>query len=353
MVQAAACAVAVLSTAWPVRAEERLLVVVETGSGAAVSAEEARAAIGAEVDAAVVGPGSLRPESLVGTLIVEIDERSAVLRYQPGEGTARVRQIELPQRHDERLKTIAWIALNLIKDQVGEPSATDDQPPSSAAGAPDAAPLPVIEPPPAAAPQPPTAVQAATASPPAKPFSDTPVVSQAVQKDGKQRSPWSLALFGGPTLHPLSNSIEWEWDPSSSGNEWQIEATRSMGDWAAGVALDLGEQDIPAAGVAAYVGDGWHWRKLRLEGTVGAGLELTQRPVTTVRQSIDSSTGYKSTVDVSGALRPRAYGRANATLAWRAWRALDLMLRVALHLEPDDRMYSYGTALLGLGLDLP
>jgi hypothetical protein len=126
-----------------------------------------------------------------------------------------------------------------------------------------------------------------------------------------------------------------------------------MGSWTAGLALDLGEYDTPLAGLAGFVGDGWQRGKWRLEGTAGAGLELTTRLVISAGQTCDSRTGCYSSLDRSTELRPRLYGRGNLTLAWRGLRSVDIMLRLALHVETDDQAYSYGTALLGLRMNLP
>lgn len=337
-----ACAVATFA-AMPASAAEPLLVVVETDAGARMSADEARAAVASELDAPVVGPGEPFLATSSGTLIVHVGDRSARLTYEPQAGASRHREIALPKPHEERLKTVAWIALNLVKDQVGAP---DDEGGVSRR----AEPLPALEPP---RPTTPTTPPTPPAPPPATahPFGDTPTVGEPARSH-EPSSLWKLGFFGGPTVHAFMAGLGWRHDFWRSGNEWQIEVTRSLGDFATGVALDMGEQGIPTAGLAAYVGDGWQWRRLRLEATLGAGLELTRRRVSTTHQHYDSS-GVSESVDVTTESRPQAYGRGNLTLAYRLGRTLDVVLRLALHLDSDDKIYSYGIAMLGLRVNLP
>jgi hypothetical protein len=151
-------------------------------------------------------------------------------------------------------------------------------------------------------------------------------------------------------MHFLGSDFHsnWGWAPWDGGTEWQIELTRRMTGWTVGAALDVGDYDLPALGIAAIVGDEWRRGKLGLEATAGFGLELTRRATRTYQVS-DSTVTYVISYD----LRPRIYGRGNATLVWHAGRTTDLLLRLALHVETDDRTYTYATALLGLRLNLP
>jgi hypothetical protein len=322
-------------------AGQPLLVVAELTPDAAVSAEEIRAQVAAELGDAVVGPADLEGATAVGTLIVEVDARAAILAFHPREGAIRRRRVDLPADRHGRRKTIAWVAENLVRDQAaGVGEARVDQAPVGPPEAPTAPPAPL------------PAVPAASSSrSPASPAADLPVAAAQAQATSEVPSRWSLAVSGGPTLRFIG--INWHWAPSRGGNEWQIEAHRSMGTWTAGLALDLGEYDTPLGGLAGFLGDGWERKHWRLEGTAGLGLELTKRQVPTTHQTYDSRTGYSSVVDVSTELRPRLYGRGNLTLAWRRLRPVDFTLRLALHVETDDQTYCYGAALLGLRMNVP
>ena len=324
----------------PALAGEPLLVVVEATADAAVSAEEIRADVAAELRNGVVGPTALEGGTSAEVLIIEVDARTAVLAFQPRAGAIRRRKIDLPADAPGRRKTIAWLAQNLVKDQVaGLPEGATEQTPLSAPATVPPTPSP-LEPPPPASP------------PTAHPEADLPVVAAKAQPAAESRSRWSLAVSGGPSLHVMGYNWDW-WAPRRGGNEWQIEAQRSMDTWTAGLALDFGENDTPLAGLAGFVGDGWQRGKWRIEGTAGLGLELTTRFVRSLHQTVDSQTGTSTVADRSTELRPRLYGRGNLTLAWRALRSVDFMLRLALHVESDDQMYSYGSALLGLRMNLP
>ena len=145
----------------------------------------------------------------------------------------------------------------------------------------------------------------------------------------------------------------WGWAPWRGGTEWQIELTKRMLGWMVGAALDVGDQDLPAYGIAGIVGDEWRRGKLGLEATAGLGLELTRRGVYNLQVVNSSTTGQSTTASMSSDLGPRIYGRGNAALVWHSGRAADLLFRLALHVETDDRVYTYATALLGLRLNLP
>jgi hypothetical protein len=309
-------------------AGEPVLVALQITDGA-VSAEALRADLAAELGRPVMRPAELAGGTSAETLIVEVDTRTAVLAFQPHEGTVRWRKIDLPADAPGRRKTITWLAQNLVKDQVAdvpEPATVEAAPPAPVS----AAPGPPLEPPPPIVP------------PAAGPDADLPAVATKVEAPAESRASWTLAVSGGLSMHLVR----------PGGHEGQIEAQRSMGTWIAGLALDLGEDETPLAGFAGFVGQGWQRGVWRLEGTAGLGLELTTRLAGRTEQTYSGESGSSTISYRSTELRPRAYGRGNVTLVWRGLRSVDLMLRLALHLETDDPWYSYGSALLGLRVRL-
>jgi hypothetical protein len=185
----------------------------------------------------------------------------------------------------------------------------------------------------------PSSPRALPPPPPSSAVAGDTVISQ--QAATAPPSPWRVAAFAGYSMHFIGSDFgsNWGWAAWDGGIEWQIELTRRMAGWTVGAALDVGDRDLPAFGIAAVVGDEWRRGKLGLEATAGLGLELTRRATGSSQGSYD--------------LRPRIYGRGNATLVWHAGRTTDLMLRLALHVETDDWTYTYATALLGLRLNLP
>jgi hypothetical protein len=178
--------------------------------------------------------------------------------------------------------------------------------------------------------------------PPSSPGAGDTVISQ--QAATTPPSPWRVAAFAGYSMNFIGRDFRsnWGWAPRDNGTEWQLELTKRMAGWTVGAALDVSDY---VQGVAGILGDEWRWGRLGLEATAGIGLELTTRLVTTWSQD-----GSRT---ISTALQPRIYGRGNATLVWHAGRTTDLLLRLALHVETDDRTYTYATALLGLRLNLP
>jgi hypothetical protein len=271
----------------------------------------------------------------------------------------RRRSIDLPEGRKDQLRTIGWIAVNLVTNQVDglaeQRSAASEETPlvpaaASANEPPSPAPkeqAPALEPPPP--PQPPAQVPVAF-----------PVPVEVAKTDDLIKTDWSVSAFLGPRMsfwgpgYPESRlPWKWTWSPYYGGQEFDLEIQKRYADWHLGVALDIAQNDQPAFALAAFVGDGWQWRRLRLEGTVGLGLQLYDRPVRTAVYTDSSATGSSSQTTISTELRPGLYGRGNITLAWQMRPAVALLLRLGLHLSPDSVSYCYGAALLGLRVNIP
>jgi hypothetical protein len=321
-----------------------LLVAVELAPGALVSADEVRAAIASETKDAVTAALDANVDVNSEALIVAVDAGRAALTYHARQGDARRRQIELPAGRNKQLQTLAWIALNLVRDQVqglvgdspkdGNSATATVSTPSS-----EDPPLSNLEPPPVS-PQ----TRGSQVEPPA-------VQSARAEELSKPASPWSVSLFGGPRMHPFD--YDWTFIHYRDGNEWELEIQRNYEGWTLGVALDMGPDDRPTAGLAPFAGDGWHWHTLRLEGTAGIGLELVQRYTKDSVSTYSSVTGQSSSMTVHSTLRAALYGRGNATLSWQVRHAVALTFRLALHLETENVFYCYGSALLGVRVTLP
>jgi hypothetical protein len=330
------------------QAGEPLLVVVEPAPGASVTPDEVRAAVASETQEAVAAALNADIDANSEALIVAVDAHRALLTFRPRQGDARRRQIDLPVGHHDQLKTIGWIALNLVRDQVqglvgvGRPDSTGTSAPASASPstplAQDQSPS-NLDPPPATPQQPKSAME-----PPA-------VQSAKMEEASKPISPWSASMFAGPSMFPFD--FGWRWSHYRPGNEWQLEVQRSYQDWTLGVALDLGAIDMPVAGLAGFVSDGWRWHTLRLDGAAGIGLELTTRITTESQLTNNSQTGMLATSTIRTGLRPSVYGRTNATVVWQVRPSVALMLRLGFHLETESVAYCYGSALLGLRVNLP
>jgi hypothetical protein len=328
-------------------AGQPLVVVAEATADAGLTSNEIRKAVTTELGEAVADNADERAAT-PDVLFIAASARRAVLVFCPNDPISddvRRRTIELPDDIGDRRKTIAWIALNLVKNQVADLGGAAPRPLD--ADAPTAPPAsvapPSLQPPPLV---PPSTEDARVGAAP----------TVTVKSDGHADTPsaWTIAAFGGYSMRFIGSDFRsnYGWAPYRMGTEWQIEATKRVADWNLGVALDIGEQDSPAGGVAGVIGDEWRRGRLGLEVTAGAGLELTGRP-TRVAQTEYSTQGYSSSIVTSTDLRLRPYGRGNAALVWHAGRAADLIVRLALHVETDNRTYTYATALLGLRIRLP
>ena len=330
-----------------------LMVVVEP-SNASLAPDDVRAAVAAEMRASVLAPLEESAEATGDVLIVAVTRRRAVLTFRTRQGEMRRRSIDLPNGRKDQLRTIGWIATNLVTNQVeglaGQRSATSEETPlAPAADSANEQPSPT----------PKQQVTALEPPPPPVPVA-FPVPVEVAKTDDLVKTGWSVSAFLGPRMSFLGPGYpesrlpwKWTWSPYYGGEAFDVEIQKSYADWQLGVALDIAQNDQPAFALAAFVGDGWQWRRLRLEGTVGLGLQLYDRPVRTSVYTDSSATGSSSQTTISTELRPGLYGRGNVTLAWQ-WRpAVALLLRLGLHLSPDSVEYCYGAALLGLRVNIP
>ena len=324
------------------------MVVVEAAADSGVTPEEVRVAVAKEVAGPVAAPSDPAVEGNSETLVIAIKEKEAILSFRSRAGALRRRSVALPEDHKDRVKTLAWVAMNLAKDQVvgllGD--ATDTDPRAMALVPPPtetAAPADV---------KPPLPAPVKNAE-----FAKEPMAATELHEASQPQSPWSLSAFAGPSMHLISpmagtNKLAWSlW--RQDGLEYELEAQRPLWDRMVGVALDMGASDLPVVALAVFIGDGWQRGRLRLDATAGLGLELTDRQVVS-HTYVDSSTGGQSlTSEMSTQMRPRLYGRGNLTLTWSVRRTFALTLRAALHMATDDLYFWYGSALLGVRINLP
>jgi hypothetical protein len=323
-------------------AGEPLVVVVEASANSGVTPEEVRVAVAKEIAGVVADPSDSTDDGNSETLLIAIKEVEAVLSFRAREGALRRRSIALPEDHQDRVRTLAWVSMNLVKDQVAGllGDVTDED-----------AKAPALVPPPTKT----EATTPAEVKPPV-PATESTVATQ-LHEPSQSPSSWSLSAFAGPSMHLIGSGIDTNqltWSPwRKDGLEYQLEAQRPLWDWTVGVALDMGAADQPVVALAAFIGDGWQRGRLRLDATVGLGLELTDRRVLKQTQVSSSATGMYTSTEISTGLRPRLYGRGNLTLLWTFGRSVALTLRAALHLATDDLYYCYGSALLGVRMNLP
>lgn len=131
-----------LPAASPATRVELALDLAATGAPA-LDADAVQAAIAAELGVHVTRGDAFAPA--LGRLHVLVDAGAVRVSYEPAAGSAIERSVALPDRADERVQVIAFVAANLVRDQAGELLAALAAPPP----APPPAPTPArLDPPP-------------------------------------------------------------------------------------------------------------------------------------------------------------------------------------------------------------
>jgi len=320
-------------------ADAPLLVAVEVAPGVDVSPADVRQAVASELGTLVVG--SREPDAAVasGVLVVGLDARELRMSLRAGIAPPVSRTITMPPDRPGRLRSIGWLAGNLVRDQVGPLVATPHAEPASA-------PRPATEPPALAEPSPTRAGEAEA------------VVASRARGGDAAHSTWAITAAGGPTGQASITNVD---SPAwfGTGMVYHIEASHQATpeSFILGVALEAGpdsDQGTPHfLGVAPFIGSGWHGRLWFIEGTLGLGLEALIGRVKTLTASNNSSTGTWTETDVSFKPVPGLYARLQGTGGLRVSRRFDVMAQVGAHLSPSGLFGSYLSSGVGLRLRLP
>jgi hypothetical protein len=335
-------------------ADERLLVVVESGPGVGVDARDVRQTIGAELGIAVVAPSDAAAVGASNVLIVAVDKTDIRMSLRGSAAGLVARTIPSPVDRPARLREIGWLAGNLARDQVSgivavpaeRAVATKALVIAAADLAPAAEPSPAVAPPPL----PPPAAQG-WGMEPAESVSARPVEAQA-----SRGSPWAITAAGGPTAtFNTGNGPAVLRDTS-----YQLEAQHqaSPNGLILGVALEVGT-DAPVygsqlGGIAGLVGSGWHRRHWFLEATTGVGLELARLSQTTRTVTNSSLTGSSSSSTESSDIQPILYLRGVGTVGVPISTSLDLVARLGVHVASSGGFATdFLSATAGLRFTIP
>ena len=95
-----------------------LLVVVEAPPALDADAAEIRRVIGGELRSPTVAPTQNASEVGDRTLIIALERDRMTMSLHTNDASPVVRAIRLPAERDARLRAIAWLAGNLVRDQV-------------------------------------------------------------------------------------------------------------------------------------------------------------------------------------------------------------------------------------------
>jgi hypothetical protein len=325
-----------------------LLVAVELSPGLKGDAAEIRRAIREELELPVVAPSQANAGEIPNELIVAVTRRQIVVSVQSADSWSS-RAVEAPTDPEERLRTIAWLAGNLARDQmtgllIGRDGPAPEPAPSAttpAAQAPDAsARHSPAEPSPAAV----------GLEPPQFPV----VAAQPALGDDSVR--WHVTGSGGPSMAAFgywgySQTHVAFWQP---GLAWRLEVTRSRGDHPLfGVALDIGPADWHLLGVAA-TWTGHHERKRWiLETSAGLGVELGKGGAVETSNVDSTKLGTYTTTEFKLQNQPGLYASGDVAAGVRLGASFDLIADVRVHLTTLGLVQSYAVPTLGLRFRVP
>jgi hypothetical protein len=360
-------ALATLGSAAPARAasdaDRPLLVVVEVGRGMGVGASDVRQAVAAELGKNVVGTREASADGATDVLLVVLDPGEIRMSLRAGAASIISRAIAVPPDRNGRLRSIGWLAGNLVRDQVGPIVATREAaaaPAVEALAAPEPPALTTTAPPPSAASPPPPVPSTSVPAPSAPPVVAS---SAAVAPAAIPHAIWSITASGGPVATATRDGIGVARQTNITGsNAFQLELQRqkSPDSMLLGVALTAG----PSAprhyvGAAAFAGEAWRGRSWFAEATLGLGIEALDGYV-----RIDSTTGTAPTPDNPATITsmseskvplgpvPGLFVRAAGTGGYSVSRFFDLVAQLGAHISSEGDIGSYLGATAGVRLRL-
>jgi hypothetical protein len=303
-----------------------------------------RQAVEAELRSPVVAPGEAAASRADEVLVVEVDG-GEIRMLLLGRGSGVVaRTIPAPPDRGARLQAIAWLAGNVVRDQMSrflppmgvEPGVAVASPPSSACPPPAAA-APVV-----------TAAAARTA--PAATGADPA---------------WFVTAAAGPTA-TLFNMAD-ENHILGRGRvlydmEYELSVQRrlSPGWLALGLGVDVGTGlgDSPSPhvlGGAALLGASWRFHVWSLEATAGLGVERVRvvAPDIVDFAAPGAPPGYVPPYVLTSDIKTTPYGRLATTAVVPLGRTLAVVAGLGLHATAAGRYTDFGTVTAGVRVFLP
>jgi hypothetical protein len=272
----------------PAHAAERpLLVVVEAPPALDVDAAQVRRAIGTELRCETVAPMKTPGDPPQRALIVALDHERLTMSLRTGEAPPVTRSIPAPADPTARLRTIAWLAGNLARDQVS-PLLLADRP---ADRTPAPTVLPLAETPVATEPPPAPTLRSTALAPPSSesPASDPGEAAIAIRtgpRSSSQPLQWSISGSIGPIIAGDEGApgTWWESVGIQPSTAWQFTVQRRrehrrliIGGTLEGTYNHNGNGNGPQLlGSDVFVGADWRYRYCNLEATIGVGPEAAK-----------------------------------------------------------------------------
>ena len=324
-------------------AETPLLVAVEIAPGVDIGPADVRQIVAAELGTPVIGSRESTADGASDVLLVALDRGEIRMSLRAGAGQPVVsRTIAAPPDRPGRLRSIGWLAGNLVRDQVGAiVAASADRPQAIEARAATEPPAPTE---PAAAPN--SAVPAAVVSSSPSPRADT-----------IPHANWTVTAAGGVGTS-VRTLLRGDFQPTESSpagpfsDVYQIEAQHqtSAESLLFGAALEVGPV-YHYFGAAAFAGSGWSRGRWFLEGNLGLGVEVLEGATkTTTVTDLSAGTTVSSTIK-DGAV-PGLYLRGQGIAGVRLSRAFDLVAKLSFHLSSTGESGSFVSPTIGLRLRL-
>lgn len=323
-------------------ADAPLLVAVEVAPGADADAADVRQIVAAELAARVVGAREPTAATASDVLLVTLDAHEIRMSLRAGTTPVVSRMIAAPADRPGRLRSIAWLAGNLVRDQVGPIVA------ASEIGSPAPTdPHPATEPP-----AQPVSTPTSDSAEPAAVLASGP----AARVDTTAHRRWAITASGGLAVNPFH---AFDGPYFSPGTAYQIDVLHqsSPGSMTMGAALEVevgGGQPNHYFGAAALVGSRWQRRWVFLEWNLGLGVEVLSASRTTVTVTNNSSQpGTVSETTTSFESVPGLYARVGGVGGLRMTEDLDLVGQIGAHLSSSDHQGSFLSSTVGVRLRLP
>ena len=326
-------------------ADAPLLVAVEVAPGVDVGPADVRQIVATELGTPVIGTREPTADGASDVLLVGLDRGEIRMSLRAGAGPVVSRTISAPPDRPGRLRSIGWLAGNLVRDQVGPIVAAPQSPP------------------------PPIEARAAT-EPPALPETAAPsnsigpaaVVSSlaATRSDALPHATWIVTAAGG-----FGTSVYSVRAGDYYGSQWS-----SAGEFSRAYQIELQHQTSPESllfgaalevgpvyhyfGAAAFAGAGWSRDQWFLEGNLGLGVEVLDqlaRTITLTYSSPEAPTVESTTI--SNEPVPGLYLRGQGIAGVRLSRAFDLVAKLSVHLSSSFDLGSFVSPTIGVRMRLP
>jgi hypothetical protein len=320
------------------RAGEPIVLSVEVANGESFTAAEVRDVVEREVGGTWLRAGDADAAAKHDLLVVDVEDGKASLLFQPRAGQARQRLVALPPSAADGLRLIAWVAVNLVRDQTGAAPASDGEGPvPDALASADSAEARRqrrailfldLDPDPFDRPRwfrdldpfdQPRSLPAARPNPFAGP-SRHPLVSRRRQEIDTSAPILTLSAFFGATEEWGIRS-EYPFAQTRAGELVQVEAQYSLRSVGFGMAFDIWGQDMKRMATAVFTAREWQWERLRSGGNLGFG--------------VAGSDGFMP------------YVRANAAFGFMVLPQFEVSFRFSLHVGPRNVEESQLAYLLG------